>query len=169
MDTCGAVLHDTLPCLWRARPRDGFDTPRVLDEATFAGAFEAWEAAQSSIVERWNHYSDKANLEPSLPRALRDAADVVRSHPPSTMAEREIDRTIDALQTPYTERVTRLVRDALRSADNPSDQSIAVARVVETEGLEPQPPLEPLPEIIAEDVHLVCWMALTAADGIGSP
>ena len=34
-------------------------------------------------------------------------------------------------------------------------------RAIGTLGLEPYIPPEPLPEITADDVHLVCWLALT--------
>ena len=157
----GEVSDDTLECLWLARPADGFDTPRVLDEATAAASFDAWAEARDHIVARWNYFSDKANLEPQIPAALRQAADVVRSHPPPTMTDADIGAAVDSLQAPYTERITRLVRSALRSADTPAEQAAAVLQVVEEQGLAPQPAPEPLPEITADDVHLVCWQALS--------
>jgi hypothetical protein len=36
----------------------------------------------------------------------------------------------------------------------------ALARTVVELGLEPSPPPEPLPEITADDVHVVCWLAI---------
>ena len=158
----GEISGDTLECLWRARPASGFDTPRVLDGTVAAEAFDAWAAAQADIVARWNHFSDKANLEPKIPAALRQAADIVRSHPPPTKTDDEIGTAIDALQAPYTERITRLVRHALRSAPTPAEQAVAVLRVIEEQGLQPQPAPEPLPETAPEDVHLVCWQALSS-------
>jgi len=155
------VAADTLGCLWLARPADGFETPRVLEDTVAAAAFEAWEAAQSDIVARWNHFSDKANLEPKIPAALRKAAEIVRSHPPPALTDDEVAAAINSLQAPYTERVTRLVRTALRSSQTPADQAAAVLRVVEEQGLQPQPVPEPLPEITPDDIHLVCWQALT--------
>ena len=157
----GEVNSDTLGCLWLARPADGFDTPRVLDEARSVGAFDAWEAAQDDIVARWNHFSDKANLEPRIPAALRQAAEILRAHPPPALTDDEIARAIDSLQAPYTERITRVVRTALRSAQTPAGQAEAVLRVIDEQGLQPQPVPEPLPAITADDVHLVCWQALT--------
>lgn len=65
----GEVLDDTLRCLWLARPADGFVTPRILGESEETGAFGAWQTAQADIVERWNHFSDKANLEPPIAAA----------------------------------------------------------------------------------------------------
>ena len=159
----GEVSSDTLGCLWLARPVDGFETPRVLEESRALGAFDAWDAAQADIVARWNHFSDKANLEPSIPAALRQAAEIVRAHPPPGLTDDEIARAIDSLQAPYTERITRVVRTALRTAQTPADQAEAVLRVIDEQGLQPQPVPEPLPAITADDVHLVCWQALTTA------
>ena len=65
------VVADTLACLDRARPPDGFDTPRVLDDGAHRLAFDAWEIARADIVQRWNHLADKANLEPRVPPAPR--------------------------------------------------------------------------------------------------
>lgn len=158
----GEIRSDTLGCLWLARPADGFDTLRVLGNTAVAEAFDAWAAARADIVARWNHFSDKANLEPRIPAALRQAADVVRSHPPASRTDDEIGSAIDALQAPYTERITRLVREALRSGRTPADQAAAVLRVIDEQGLQPQPAPQPLPEITPDDVHLVCWQALTA-------
>jgi hypothetical protein len=86
----------------------------------------------------------------------------VRSNPPPAKTDDEIGTAIDALQAPYTERITRLVRTALRSSPTPAEQAVAVLRVIEEQGLQPQPVPEPLPEITTDDVHLVCWQALTA-------
>ncbi|MXW94242.1 MAG: helicase [Acidimicrobiaceae bacterium] len=157
----GRVSSDTLECLWLARPADGFETPRQFDDATLETAFTAWEAARADIVARWNHFADKANLEPRIPAALRQAAEIVRSNPPPSMTQHDVARAIDSLQAPYTERVTRLVRAALRPAEQPAAQAEAVLRVIDEQGLQPQPVPEPLPEITAADVHLVCWQALT--------
>ena len=94
------VIAETLACLDRARPPDGFDTPRVLDEDTYRGAFDAWEIARTDIVKRWNFLADKANLEPKVPPALRRAAEILRAHPPAGLTQDKTDRTIDAICAP---------------------------------------------------------------------
>jgi len=43
------------------------------------------------------------------------------------------------------------------------EQVRAISVVVAELGLEPSPPPEPLPAITEEDVHLVCWLAITPA------
>ena len=154
------VIAETLACLDRARPPDGFDTPRVLDDETHRGAFDAWEIARSDIVDRWNFLADKANLEPKVPPALRRAAEILRSHPPSGLTQDEIDRTIDAICAPYPERIIRTFRAAMAGTEHPAEQASNVVGVVRSLGLEPYTPPQPLPEITPDDVHLVCWLAL---------
>lgn len=155
------VVDETLACLDRARPLEGFDTSRTLDDDTRRRAYGAWETARSDIVEKWNFLADKANLEPRVPPALRRAADVVRSHPPAAMTQDEIDRAVDTLQAPYPERTIRLFRNALRTSDKPSEQATRILDTIRSLGLQPYTPPQPLPEITHDDVYPVCWLALT--------
>ena len=157
------VVDDTLVCLDRAQPSAGPDTARVLGEEVLRRAFDAWEVARDHIVESWNHNADPANLQPDIAPALRRAAELVRSHPPPELAQDEIDRAVDALQAPYQERVVRSVRSALNADGEPAERAAAVLAVIDDLGLEPYSTPEPLPEITPDDVHLVCWQALTAA------
>ena len=166
------TLDDTLACLDYARPPQGFDTPRVLAEETYQEAFDAWTHARDSIVERWNKAADPANLVAPVPLAMQRAAELVRTSRPATMTIEEADRLVDALQAPYPERVLKLVRGAMASEDEPSEQVLAVAQIAAELGLEPSPPPEPLPEIDHDDVHLICWLAIvpeivTLAEQIG--
>ena len=159
---CGSprVVTETLACLDRARPPGGFEAPHVLDDDTHRGAFDAWEIARADIVERWNFLADKANLEPKVPPALRRAAEVLRSNPPGGLTQDETDRAIDAICAPYPERIIRTFRAAMAGAGDPGEQAANVLGVVRSHGLEPYTPPQPLPEITADDVHLVCWLAL---------
>ena len=155
------VISETLACLDRARPPDGFDTPRVLDDDTYRGAFGAWEIARADIVQRWNLLADPANLQPRVPTALRRAADILESHHPPGLTQDEVDQTIDAICAPYPERIIRTFRAAM-AADDSAQQAANVLGVVRSLGLEPYIPPQPLPEITPDDVHLVCWLALTS-------
>lgn len=154
------VTEDTLVCLAHARPPNGIDTPRVLDEDTYQGAFAAWKPALDSIVTEWNKASDPANLVPPVPPAMNRAADLVRANNPQGMTLEEADRLVESLQAAYPERIVREFRRVLGSDQDPADQSTAIARLATEIGLEPSPPPEPLPEIEADDVHLVCWLAI---------
>jgi hypothetical protein len=155
------IVDDTLACLDHARPDRGFDTPRVLDDDTYRGAFEAWDAARADIVEGWNWYSDKANLEPQVPKVLAQAADVVRAHPPKGLHLSEVELVIDTLQAPYPERILRTFRTALASTSDAAEQAELIVRVIGDLGLQPYEAPEPLPDITDDDVNLVCWIAIT--------
>jgi Helicase conserved C-terminal domain/PLD-like domain/SNF2-related domain len=155
-----AVVEDTLACLAHARPPDELGTPRVLDEATYQGAFGAWTHARDSIVASWNRSSDPANLVPPIPPAMQRAAELVRRHRPASMTLKEADRLIDVLEAPYPERTLRAIRQASASSEEPQQQVLAVAQTANDLGLQPNPPPRPLPEIEHDDVHLVCWLAI---------
>ena len=161
MDGSERVVSDTLTCLDHARPPDGFDTPRTLDDDAYMGAFNAWDIARDDIVRKWNHLADKANLEPQLPPALLRAVEILRNHSPTGATQDDIDRAIDSLSAPYPVRTIRTIRVAMNSSDDPNQQAALILEVVQTLGLEPYVPPAPRPEITPDDVHLVCWLALS--------
>ena len=154
-------MADTLSCLDRARPPDGFNTPRVLDDDIHRRAFDAWEIARADIVEKWNYLADKANLEPRIPPALARASEILRNHFPAELTQDQIDRAMDSLAAPYPERTVRTIRAAMASSEEPAEQAREIIRVINALGLKPYVPPEPLPEITPADVHVVCWLALT--------
>ncbi len=160
-DTDAAVIDETLACLDKARPPAGFDTPRQLDDATIHGAFTAWETARAHIVDQWNFMSDPANLQPKVAPRLHRAAEILRKHPPLDLTQDEIDRAIDTINAPYPERTIRTFQAAITSTDDPTQQAQNILTVIQTLGLEPYIPPDPLPEIRTEDVHLITWLALT--------
>ena len=155
------VLADTLGCVDRARPSDGFNTPRVLDDDTYLGAFDAWEIARADIVKRWNYLADKANLEPRIPPALARASEILRTHSPAELTQDQVDGAMNSLNAPYPERTVRTIRAAMATSDDPTAQAREIIRVINALGLEPYEPPKPLPEVTREDVHAVCWLALT--------
>jgi superfamily II DNA or RNA helicase len=165
------VVGDTLACLDYARPIDEFDTPRVLDDETHRRAFEAWTTARDDIVASWNSLADPSNLQPTVPAAMRRAVEIVRTYGGrSGLAVEEIDRIIEALEAPYPERIVRTVRAAMGAETDPAKQARLIERVVNEQGLQPSPAPVPLPEITDDDVHLVCWLAITPepSDGLDS-
>ena len=155
------VDHNTLACLDRSRPPDGFNTPRTLGNDIDQTVYTAWEIARADIVEKWNFLSDKANLEPRVPKALRRAAEVLRAHPPSGITQEKIDRAVDTLGAPYPERTLRAFRAALASSGQPVRQAQHILDTIDSLGLQPYIAPQPLPEIAPDDVHLMCWLALT--------
>jgi superfamily II DNA or RNA helicase len=159
-NTGQSPISDTLTCIDIARPRNGFETPRLLDDDTANGAYSAWTRAVDDIVEKWNEAADPANLAPSIPLAMHRAAELVREHRPIEMTIEASEKLIDALQAPYPERIVRLIRSVLSTNAVPEEIVRLIEKTVSDLGLEPTPPPTPLPEITSEDVHLICWIAL---------
>lgn len=152
------IVSDTLSCL--AHAHASADTERVLDDETHRRAYDAWARARQHIVDEWMLATDPANLQPAVPKTMRDAAQLLREHPPAGLSQSEIDYLIDAVEAPYGNRIQKSIRDAMRSSEDRRAAAEAVAQVVREQGLQPAPPPEPLPVISADDVHLVCWQSI---------
>ena len=152
------VYADTLTCLFQAEASP--ETERVLDEATHFRAYDAWALARAHIFEEWQKATDPVNLQPKAPKTMRDAAALLKKHPPTDIVQTEVDRLIEAIEAPYGTRIQKMIREAMRLSDDPARQSAAVAELAKDLGLEPAPPPDPLPVIEIEDVHLVCWIAI---------
>lgn len=123
--------------------------------------YDAWGLAREDVLARWTRATDPASLTPSVPRILREAADLVRRHPPADTTQDLIDDVIDRLESPHPQRVQRDIRSALRGDADPSEQVAAVVARVHALGLQVAPAPQPLPVINPEDIQLVCWLAIT--------
>ncbi len=157
----GTITDETLACLAAARPAGGDETPRRLDDAAVAGAFDAWAVAQADIVERWNFLADKANLEPKVAPRLRRAAELLEQHPPPDLDQKDLEDALDTIRAPHPERTIRTLQAAMRNPDDdPASQAQSILEVIRDLGLQPYKAPQPLPEIASEDVHLVVWLAL---------
>ena len=157
------VSSETQTCLDAAHPPHGWDTPQKRRGFTDRAAFNAWERAKASMLSDWNFMADKANLEPRIVPRLRAAADLVRRHRPAEMTQEAVDRVIDTIQSPHAERIVRAIhRAGTPSSDNqpPGEIVEALLETIHELGLQPAEPVEPLPEIGDDDIHLVVWLAV---------
>lgn len=161
-DDADDIIRDTLGCFSAAVTTHG--TPNVMTDAVRSGAYAAWRAARSDILTEWQAGTDPRNLRPAIPKAMRDAAELVRKHPPTGLASDALYRLLDTLEAPYDLRTQRLFRNAMTTHEAPTDKVRAIVELVDELGLEPPEPIEPLPEIVEDDVHLVCWMALVSPE-----
>jgi len=184
------VIDDTLTCLAQADPSDpnaaslfgapvasGFETAKpdlfgantsLFDtegfQALYDAAFDAWAAAKNHIHRAWMFNADPANLSRPIPKVMRDAADLVRSHG-AGLGERQ-DELIERLEAPYATRVQRAVREVLNALDRTPQELVAdVLALADRLNLVRQPAPEPLPAITLDDIHLVCWSAIVPATG----
>ena len=108
------VSADTLTCLFQAEATP--ETERVLDEATHNRAYDAWALARDHIFEEWQKATDPVNLQPKVPKTMRDAAALLKKHPPTDIVQTEVDRLIEAIEAPYGTRIQKMIREAMRSS-----------------------------------------------------
>ena len=155
------VVADLLACLKHAYATP--QTDRFMSEEIHRMAYQAWVAAKESIYEMWMWATDLRNLQPEVPKVMRDAAEFIRTNPPLGMEQAVVDRLYDTLNAPYAERVRKQVRAALNNPDS-SHRAAALFDIVERLGLIPPPEPTPLPLIEDADIYLVCWMAIVPAD-----
>ncbi|RAY12987.1 helicase [Actinomadura craniellae] len=154
------VVDDTLACLAAGDPGPN-DPPPLLNEAIHQAAYDGWACARQHIAAAWMHNADPANLTPQIPKAMRDAAELVRQHGAHLGADQ--DALIERLEAPYSPRIVRTIRNVLTEPSAFHSTVNHLAELADRLGLTPQPSPEPLPAITEDDVHLVCWMAILPA------
>jgi hypothetical protein len=153
------VISDTLACLAHAHAEE--DTERILDDGAYMRAYEAWSLAKEDIYEKWEFLTHPKNVQPSVPKAMRDALEILRKTPPANMNESEINILINSLESDYGMRIQRRIREAIQSGTSDQEKAVNIAASAKEIGLEPAPPPKPLPPITQEDIHLLCWMAVS--------
>ena len=167
------VIDDTLTCLAHADP-GGPDAPSLFDgssaeQAAYDIAFDAWAAAKAQIHGAWMYNADPANLTRPVPRVMRDAADLIRTHG-AHLADRQ-DDLIARLEAPYAPRIQRAIRDLLNDGTlTERDKISQLIELADHLGLVRQPAPQPLPPIDLNDIHLICWTAIlpVVADSPGN-
>jgi len=152
------IIDDTLSALVAADP-GGDDCEQEISEGAATGVFEAWSIAQSHIHDAWTRLTDIANLQPEIPLALREAAELVVTSGDGLGIE-EQQGLLQRLNARWDRRIVAEVRRIVRS-DQPARTRVdELSKYVKEEGLPiPEPP-EPLPPVGSDEVRLVCWMAV---------
>ncbi|MFD9778350.1 helicase-related protein [[Kitasatospora] papulosa] len=151
------VVDDTLACLSAADP-GAPDVSPAGDERVFPAVYDAWACAKEHIVAAWMHNADPFNLEPQVPKIMREAAQYVDRHG-SHLGQAQ-DALRSRLQAPYSPRILRSFRRVLQTPGTDRETVDRIADLADRLGLVEQPAPKPLPQITAEDVHLVCWLFL---------
>jgi hypothetical protein len=158
----GEVVRNTLSCLRTITCAE--DSPRHLPPDLAETTHAAWEQARRDIYEDWTFSTDPANLQPRIRPFFRAAADHLRKHPPTDLAQSELDATVEALEAPWGVRIERALKEAFdpQAQDHRAASRALVAKVREL-GLQPFVQPEPLPIIDEDEIVLVCWMAVDDA------
>lgn len=158
------VVDDTLTCLVAADP-GGPETARHLPEDAYQGAFVAWEIARDDALAHWLDLTDSNNLMPEVPKALRDASELVYLHGQTALNPEEQRDLLSRLNSSPPVRVQRDVRAVLNSEVGNAEKILQVREVLLDAGVQPASPPQPLPHLESADVHLIAWMAVSAKDG----
>ncbi len=153
---------DLLGCLARAHAEP--TTPRHLDEQAHTLAYDAWDVARAHIHKEWQFATDPANLQPRVPKPMRDAAELITRIAPAGMTRAAADELVARLNGSYNQRIQAAFRGVMRSEATEQERADRVAELADEFGLQPAPPPQPLPAITVDDVHLVCWLAVSSAD-----
>jgi hypothetical protein len=139
----------------------GPDTPRCMPDDLRQTAFAAWDRARRHIFDSWAYETDPANLQPKVPKLNREIADYLRQHPPVDVDQKRLTRALEAVEAPCSVREQRLLREVMeKDFAGKGAKSLALLAEIERIGLEPFHAPEPLPPITADDIHLICWLAL---------
>lgn len=154
------VYSDTLAALIAADPQTE-ETPRQLSDEAYDRAFDAWEIARNQLFQEWQALTDGTSLLPDVPKALREAAELVyRNH---GQFEEEEDLLL-RLNTSPSARVQRSVREVLAADEVDVEKIRTIHQLLLEAGVQPAtapPDLEP---VDLQDIRLVVWMAVEAGE-----
>ena len=124
-------------------------------------AYDAWKRARDNIHESWMFETDPANLQPKVRKLNREVAAFIREHPPPDVEQEQLHRCLDAVESPWSRREENQLRIVWnQDFDSPGEKSKALVDEIERIGAEPFQPPDPLPPIEADEIHLICWMAI---------
>ena len=157
------VVAETLQALIAADPvRES--TERRLSRVTYEGAFDAWEIARNHVWEHWMRLTDPANLQPDVPKAFRDASDLLHRHGAEVLGVNELAKLIACFNTVPSARVQREVRLVLNAQESNTAKVVRLRDLAKNLGLQPPEAVQPLPPVGLDQVHLIAWMAVKAAE-----
>jgi hypothetical protein len=137
------------------------ESARVMPRDLHDGAYDSWQQARKSIHLAWMYETDPKNLQPRIGKINRDVAAWLRTYPSPGIAHERLQRAIEAVEAPASGREANMLREVFGGEyANEREKSKALVMTIEELGLRPFVPPQPLPPIEADDVHLICWMAV---------
>ena len=166
-DGSAVVIEDTLTSLAAADPENE-STSRELPPAVYDKAFDAWTAAKAHVWESWKNISDGRTLLPDVPKALRDAAELVYEHGQHLGTKSQQD-LLARLNTIPPARTQRAVRQLMNTDQQPSTKVLALQKLIEEEGVQRAEAPPSLPDVDPDEIRLVTWMAVSAVEEESGP
>ncbi|NUN48379.1 MAG: helicase [Candidatus Brocadiae bacterium] len=159
----GPIERNTLKCLKRITCAP--DTLRHLPENLAAATYDAWLRARDDVYQEWQFATDPKNIQPKVRPYFLRVAEHLRRTPPPDLPENDLAALLSTLEAPIGVRHERVLRNLFDPDDDVSPEKVKafIAKVKEL-GLQPYKQPEPLAQIEKEEVALVCWMAVEAAE-----
>jgi hypothetical protein len=155
----GPLIHEMGTCLRLIECAP--ETERVVPEDLHKGAFTAWQRARQDIFYAWQKETDPANLQPRVPKLNREIAQFLRKHPPKGIEQGRLTRCLEAVEAPCSRREENALRAVFQQEHaGHGAKGKALVEEIERLGLEPFQAPDPKPPIRADEVHLVCWLAM---------
>jgi hypothetical protein len=153
------IVTDSLACLRRAECAP--QTERAMPSSLQTNVYDAWERARESIRAEWNGQTDPRDIEPDVPKILRQVSDHLTMNPPAGVDHGEVEDIIHSVQAPLGQRYQREFRDIYED-DSLSEQEKSAQLVEKTReiGLQPFEAPTALDPIDDSDIKLVCWLAI---------
>ena len=134
--------------------------PNAFSEA-FDGAFDAWAVAHADIVAERDHLADPRNLRPTIPKAMREAANLVADH--GGFLGEGMSKLHKRLSTVPPHSTQKQVREVVRDeALTPRQKIELLAELADELGLEEPPAPPEIDPVDPAEVHLVAWLGITA-------
>ena len=154
------IVRDTLGCLKRIECDPG--TERHLPDEARDGVYEAWEEARDDIFGQWQHQVDPRNVQPDVPKILREVEEHLAEHAPTNTDQEGAERTRKSVGAPLSRREQREFREIYNDDGlGPVEKSNLFVDKVDELGLEPFESPDPKPRIRKEDIQLICWMVVS--------
>jgi hypothetical protein len=100
---------------------------------------------------------------------MRDAAELVTRITPTGMTRTAADDLVARLNGNYNQRTQAAFRGVMRSDASEQERADRFSELADEFGLQPAPAPQPLPAIHLDDVHLVCWLAISSQGGNPAP
>ena len=153
------INSDTLTSLIAADPK-GESTEFFMPKEATEGVYSAWELALEDIYQKWSFMTDTKNLKPEIPKALRDAADLVTNYGEHLKEGQQLE-LLNKLDAKWPTDIVNDIREIVRSEKTEKENLEKLIDYVRKTGLTPAEKIEPLPKISRDDIQVICWMAVT--------
>jgi len=95
-----------------------------------------------------------------IARINHKVAEFIRSHTPADTEQETMKRALDIVESPWPGREERLLREWFAEPRPNGEKARTLIDNILQTGLEPFKGPQPLPPIAAEEIHLICWMAI---------